>query len=83
MMMICFCGMVDRRKAFSFISGQDYYRRSSLSRISDTPQAEFEPAQNTSSGFVEWRYAVVIATTPRRHIFHLYAKLIVSYFSSQ
>ena len=82
-MMICFCGMVDRRKAFSFISGQDYYRRSSLSRISDTPQAEFEPAQNTSSGFVEWRYAVVIATTPRRHIFHLYAKLIVSHFSSQ
>ena len=25
MMMNCFCGMVDRRKAISFISSQDYY----------------------------------------------------------
>ena len=35
MMMICFRGMVDRRRAFSIISG-------------DTPQAGFEPAQNLS-----------------------------------
>ena len=40
MMMNCFCGMVDRRKAISLIS-------------SDTPQAGFEPAQNLSSGLVE------------------------------
>ena len=47
----CFCGMVDRRKAFSLIS---------------TPRAGFEPAQNLSSGLVEGSCAVVITTTPRR-----------------
>ena len=67
MMMNFFCGMVDQRKAFSLISSWDHYQRSSLSRISDTPQAGFEPAQNLSSGFVEWSCAVVITTTPRRH----------------
>ena len=30
----------------------------------------FEPAQNLSSGFVEWSYAVVVTTTPRRHKRH-------------
>ena len=35
MMMICFRGMVDRRRAFSIISR-------------GTPQAGFEPAQNLS-----------------------------------
>ena len=57
MMMIvimnCFCGMVDRRKAFSLISSRDHCQRSSPSRISDTPRAGFKPAQNLSSGFVE------------------------------
>ena len=48
-----FCGMVDRRKAISLISSRDYCQRSSPSRISDTPRAGFEPAQNISSGFVE------------------------------
>ena len=52
-MMNCFCGMVDRRKAFSLISSWDHCQRSSPSRISDTPRAGFEPAQNLSSGFVE------------------------------
>ena len=51
MMMNCFCGMVDRRKAFSLISSRDHCQRSSPSRISDTPRAGFEPAQNLSSGF--------------------------------
>ena len=37
MMMNCFCGMLDRRKAFSFISSRDHCQRSSPSRISDTP----------------------------------------------
>ena len=60
MMANCFCGMVDRRKAFSLISSRDYCQRSSSSRISDTPRAGFEPAQNLSSGFVEWSCAVVI-----------------------
>ena len=68
MMMNCFCGMVDRRKAFSLISSRDHCQRSSPSRISDTPRAWFEPAQNLSSGLVEWSCAVVITTTTRRHI---------------
>ena len=59
MMMNCFCGMVDQRKAFSLISSWDYYQRSSPSQISNTPQAGFEPAHNLSSGFVEWSCSVV------------------------
>ena len=66
MMMNCFCGMVDRRKALSLISSRDHCQRSSPSRISDTLRAGFETAQNLSSGFVEWSCAVVITTTPRR-----------------
>ena len=53
MMVNCFCGMVDRRKAFSLIFSRDHCQRSSPSRISDTPRAGFEPAQNLSSGLVE------------------------------
>ena len=37
MMMNCFCGMVDRQKAFSLISSRDYCQRSSPSRISGMP----------------------------------------------
>ena len=43
--MNCFCGMVDRRKAFSLITSRDHCQRSSPSRISDTPRAELEPSQ--------------------------------------
>ena len=50
MMKTCFCGIVDRRKAFSLISSRDHCQRFSTSRISDTPQAGFELAQNLSSG---------------------------------
>ena len=67
MMMNGFCGMVDGRKAFSFISSRYHCQRSWPSRISDTPRAGFEPAQSLSSGLVEWSCAVVITTTPRRH----------------
>ena len=66
-MMNCFCGMIDRRKAFSLISSRDHCQRSSPSRISDTPRAGFESAQNLSLGFVEWSCAVVVTTTPRHH----------------
>ena len=45
--------MVERRKAFSLISSRNQCQRFSPSRISDTPQAGFEPAQNLSSSFVE------------------------------
>ena len=58
--------VVDRRKAFSLISSQDHCQRSSSLRISDTLQAGFKPAQNLSSGLVEWSCAVVITTTTRR-----------------
>ena len=39
---------------FSPISSQDHCQRSSLSWVSDMPWAGFEPAQNLSSGFVDW-----------------------------
>ena len=75
MMMNCFCGMADRRKAFSRISSRDHCQRSSPSRSFDTPRAEFEPAQNLSSGLVEWSCAVAITTTPRRYkLRHKYLK---------
>ena len=67
MMMNCFCGMVDRRKAFSLISSRDHCQRSSPSQISNTPRVGFEHARNLSSGLVEWSCAVVITSTPRRH----------------
>ena len=38
-LMNCFCGMVDRRKSFSLISGRVHCERSSPSRISDTSPA--------------------------------------------
>ena len=47
------CGVVNRQKAFSLISSWDHCQRSSQSRISNTPRAGFEPAQNLSSELVE------------------------------
>ena len=69
--MNCFCGMVDRWKAFRLISSRDRCQRSSPSRISDTPRAGFEPVQDLSSGLLEWSRAVMITTTPRRQIWRL------------
>ena len=66
MMMNYFCGMVDRRKAFNLISSRGHCQRSSPSRISDMPQARFDPAQNLGSGLVEWSRSVVISTTPEK-----------------
>ena len=68
MIMNCFCGLVDRGKAFNLISISDHCQRSSPSPISGTPQARFEPSQNLISDLVEWSCAVVIPTTPRRHL---------------
>ena len=67
MMMNCFCGIVDWRKVLSFIYSRDHCQRSSPSRISDKTRTGFKPAQNTSSGLVEWNCAVAITTTPRHH----------------
>ena len=80
MMMVmrnCFCGMIDRRKAFSLISSRAHCQRPSPSRISDTPRVEFDPAQKLSSSFVEWSCTVVITTTPRHHIKSLCSALIL------
>ena len=41
--------------------------RDPLRLDSDSPSG-FEPAQNLSQDFVEWRCALVITTTPRRHV---------------
>ena len=49
MMMNCFCGMVEQRKAFLLISSRDHFQRSLPFRISDKSRAGFEPAQNLSS----------------------------------
>ena len=65
MMMNCFCGTVDRRKAFRLVSSRDHCQRSSPSQISDTLRVGFEPAQNLSLGLAEWNCAVVITTAPR------------------
>ena len=56
MTMNCFCGMVDRWMAFSFISSRDQ---------GPGLRAEFEPVQNLSSALVEWSCAVVITNTPK------------------
>ena len=64
--MICFRGMVDRQKEFSFIFSRNHCQRSSPSPISDTQRAGFEPAQNLSLGYDKWDCAVVITTTRRR-----------------
>ena len=69
---IVFCDMVDWWKAFSIISSQDHCQRSSLSWISNIPQARFESAQNLTSGLAEWSCAVAITTTPQCYlIFYL------------
>ena len=52
------------------ISSREHCQRHSPSRISDTPQAGFETAQNLISGSAEWSCAVVITTTPFLH--HLF-----------
>ena len=67
MMKNCFCGMVDRRKVFIFIFGQDHCLRFSPPQIWDTPQAGFELVENLKSGFVERNCVVVITATPHHY----------------
>ena len=64
-MMNCFCGMVDRREAFSLISSRDLCQKSSPLRISEMPRTVFEPALNLSLGFVKLSCALMITATPR------------------
>ena len=76
MMMNCFVvWLTDKRH--SLISSQDHCQRSSPSRISDTPQAGFEPVQNLNSGFHEWSCAVVIRNALFGQIWSKKSKLSV------
>ena len=59
MMMNRFCGMVDRRMAFSLISTRNYSQRFSASRISNRPRTGVQPA---SAAFFEWSCVAVITT---------------------
>ena len=59
---IVFAEWLTDERCLRLISSRDHCQRFSLSQISDTPQAGFEPAQNLSSDFVEWSCAVVITT---------------------
>ena len=65
MLINCFCGMVYPRKTFSHISRSNHCQRFSPLQISDPPRAEFELAQNLSSGFSELNCAVVITNISR------------------
>ena len=53
MIMNCFCGIVDRRNALSFIYIRDHCQRFSPLQIADMSPAGFEPVKNLNSGFVE------------------------------
>ena len=53
MIMNYFCGMIDQQKILNVNSSQDHCQKFSLSQISDTLQAGFEPVESLSSGFVE------------------------------
>ena len=75
MMIVCFCGMVDWRKAVSLISSRHNCQRSSPSRISDRPPAGFERPQNLSSGLVEWSCAAMITTTLHYTTVHIYLSI--------
>ena len=65
MMMNCFCGTVDLRKAFSLISSRDHCQISSPSQIFEMPRAGFEPMPNLNLGFDERSCTVMITTTPQ------------------
>ena len=70
MMMNCFVVWLTNQRCLVFISSQDHCQRSSPLQISDMLRSGFEPAQNLSSGLIEWSCAVVIITTPRCHKFN-------------
>ena len=64
---IVFVVWLTDERCLRLISSRDHCQRFSLSQISNTPQAGFEPAQNLNSDFVQWSCPVVITTTPWRH----------------
>ena len=68
MMINCFCSMVGRTKGVSLISSRNHCQRSTPLRISNMTRAGFESAQNLSQNFVERSCALVITTSPWRHL---------------
>ena len=61
-MINCFSETFEQQKGFSLISSREHCSRSSISRISDTSRAGFEPAVSLILGLVEWSCAEVILT---------------------
>ena len=59
---------VTKTSCWCLFSKQDHIQRFSPSQTSDNPRAGFEPAQNLTSGFVVWRWVVVITSTPLHYI---------------
>ena len=52
-MINCFSETFEQQKGFSLISSREHCSRSSISRISDTSRAGFEPAVSLILGLVE------------------------------
>ena len=75
MMMNCFYGMVDRRKAVSLISSQEYCQSEILViAICDNPRVGFEPAQNLSSCLVDSIYIY----TSIKYIYSIFSLAVTS-----
>ena len=62
MMMNCFYGMADRRKAFSRISSQEHCQRFSPSQISETPRAESQTFLNEVAQQMPWMSSYTLDT---------------------
>ena len=62
-MMNCFCGMVDRGKAFSLISSRDYVRDPHHRESPARHKQDLNLRGNLSSGFVERSCAVESSNT--------------------
>ena len=68
----------NNNKLFFVIFSRDHCQRSSPSWISDTLRAGSEPLRKLSSDFVEWSWAAVITTTPRRHNYKRIIKFLIT-----
>ena len=62
---IVFLACLTKGRCFALFPAGTNCQGSSPLQISDTLQAEFEPAENLSSGLVDWSCAVVMTATPR------------------
>ena len=67
MMMNCFCGMVDWRKALALFPAGTIVRDLRHLESPTRREEDLNLRRNLSSDFVEWSCAAVLTTTPRRH----------------